>query len=97
MGRIGERPTADREEVQEMSVLYPAWLEDIPGEHGVASIEGKRRPRSERCVDITEQKSREPLEEVGMRTPGGLGMAPEEEVGAYSGCQLQEAHRVMVV
>ena len=32
-----------------------------------------------------------------MSTPGGLGMEPEEEVGAYSGCQLQEAHGAVVL
>ena len=92
-------PQADGEEVsfvQEMSVPYPAWLEDSPGEHGVSSTEGKSGPRSERSVDIAEHQSREPLEEMGTRTPGGLGMEPEAEVGDHPGRQQQEAHSATV-
>lgn len=58
---------------------------------------GKGGQRSERSIDIVEQQSREPLQEMGVPTPRGLEAEPEEEVSDHSACQLQEAHRAVVL
>lgn len=68
-----------------------------PGEHEIVLMEGERGHRSERSVDVAEQQSREPSEEMGLSGPGGHGMEPEEEASAYSGRQLLGARRATVL